>query len=224
MRTRWGWRRQDTWGGRAGGNFFFFACQRFAIENWIFWSLGRKWPKTLSRPRRICRQNDCVCACVLPVFACILPLFSLRFACALHTFSLRFPCVLHAFCMCFTCILRAFCLCFAYVLPAFLPAFALCAVPAFWRACACYCACVPEAVRWTCGRGGWSEVRVCRRAGGRYEGGAWLHPVEKSVGRVERKVHAAQRRPRHWWSRANGEVAGRLPVRGSLSFRELETG
>ena len=145
----------------------------------------------------------------------------MRFACFCMHFAFVFP----AFCMRFACVLPVFCVRSAFVLPTFCLRFCLlfaCAVPAFWRACACYCACVPEAVRWTCGRGGWSEVRVCRRAGGRYEGGAWLHPAEKSVGRVERKVHATQRRPRHWWSRANGEVAGRL--RGSLSFRELETG
>ena len=157
-------------------------------------------------------------------FAFVFPAFCMRFACVLPAFCLRFPCVLHALCMRFTCILRAFCLCVAYVSPAFLPAF--CMRCACFLACVCLLLCMRSGgcaldvwARWMeRGTGlseSWRQVR-------RYEGGAWLHPVEKSVGRVERKVHAAQRRPRHWWSRANGEVAGRL--RGSLSFRELETG
>ena len=158
-------------------------------------------------------------------FACFLHAFYLRFAFVFPAFCMRFAYILPSYSLRFACVSPAFCVRSAFVLPTCCLRFCLllaCAVPAFWRACACYCACVPEAVRWTCGRGGWSEVRVCRRAGGRYEGGAGLHPVEKSVGRVERTVHAAQRRPRHWWNGANAEVAGRL--RGSLSFRELETG
>ena len=178
MRARWGWRRQDSWGGLAPTNFFF--CQRFAIENWILGSLGRKWPKTLSRPRRICRQNDCVCACVLPAFcmhfAFVFPAFCMRFACVLPAFCLRFPCVLHALCMRFTCILRAFCLCFAYVLPAFLPAFCM--------RCACFLACV-------C-------LLLCMRSGG-CALDVWARWMERGTGLSE-----SWRQVRRWRLAASG--------------------